>query len=195
MNYNYVELLIVIIVGLFYISNPHNDYPLFILIGLFIYTLLYSSISEYGIRTSNIDTAFIYPTIVFLIILCIYYPSWNIKKSIINTNFFILLCIYPLWGIVQQFILQSIITKNIYNTLSFENNINIIITCLISGCIFSLLHIHLKQLSIPTFIVGALWSYFYILDNNIIPLGIYHGILATFYYYFILKIDILNKYI
>ena len=195
MNF-YFELLIVILVGLFYLYNPHNNYPLLILIALFLYTILFStSLTEYGIQTQNLEAAFVYPTIVFLLILCIYFPSWNAKKSIINTNFFILLCIYPLWGIVQQFILQSIITKHLYEVLSFDYTINMLLTCLISGGIFSMLHTHLKQLPIPSFIVGCLWAYFYLLYNNILPLGIYHGILATLYYYFILKVDILKQYI
>ena len=180
---------------------------LFILIGYkyrkeyIIYFVLFWSVyilckrdklSEWGLDTKNLRTSFLVSTKYFVVILIgivLYLKITNNGYIIINQNFMITLFLYLLWGILQQFIIQSMIIRNIKDIF----NIDKILLLILSAVLFSIVHINNKTLLILTFFIGLIWTHIYLEHKNIIPIGIYHGILGTIYYYWIIKKDILKE--
>ena len=202
----YSELSLVILTGLLYFLNRKNNHLKFI-IGIFCIWAIYIYINikknkgmlkMWGLRTDNLKESFKKPTIFFIFIcipfLAIYLKSS--KKNIsINKYFMITLTLYLLWGVLQQFLLQSMITRNLNEIIKVNEKIRRFIIILIMGSIFGLLHYGDEKLLKSSIIIGGFWTYFYIIDKNIIPLGIYHAILATIYYFWIKNENILQTLI
>ena len=150
-------------------------------------------LSEWGLDTKNIRSSFLVSTTYFVVVLIgiiLYLKIINNSNIIVNQNFMITLVLYLLWGILQQFIIQSMIIRNIKNIFNINNTILLL---LLGAVLFSIVHINDKTLLILTFFMGLIWTHIYLEHKNIIPIGIYHGILGTIYYYWIIKKDILKE--
>ena len=183
-----IEILSAITTGLIFIYLGHQYHKEYIIITSIIWIsyILFSTQQKrdyWGITTKNIYKAFLLPTQLFMVGL--FYIILNAKTThhTKTAHLIATLFIYPLWGLLQQFLVQSMIIKNL-------PQLNIILTIIIGGCLFSIIHIHTPFLLLPTFLLGCAWTYCYIKNNNIIPLGIYHGVLATLYFHYILNQNI-----
>jgi len=151
-----------------------------------------NKLKEWGLDTNNMLNSFLVSTKYFVVVLIgiiLYLKITNNSDIIVNKNFFITLILYLFWGILQQFLIQSMIIRNLKDIL----NINSTLLILLSGVLFSIVHINDKKLLILNFIMGLLWTHIYLKYKNNIPIGIYHGILGTLYYYWIIKKDILKE--
>ncbi|MFO7445149.1 MAG: CPBP family intramembrane glutamic endopeptidase, partial [Ignavibacteriaceae bacterium] len=76
------------------------------------------------------------------------------------------------------------------NLKDFEaRNINNIAIIFFTSLLFSIIHYPSFLLIIATFIMALFYSIIFLRKRNIIPLGIFHGILGGLFYYFVLNRD------
>jgi hypothetical protein len=145
-------------------------------------------ITYWGLSFSNAKESFKIVSIVSSIILCafiiygIYYDtikfSWNIILVLIT---------YPIWGLVQQFLMMSLFAGNLKD---FEfHYINKTLIILLTSFLFSIVHYPSLLLIIATFIMAIFYSILFLHKRNIIPLGIFHGFLGGIFYYIVLNRD------
>ena len=202
----YCDLSLVILTGVLYFLNRENNHLKFI-IGIFCMWAIYIYINIkknkgilklWGLRLDNLKKSFKKPTfffiLVFIPILIIYLKSHN-KNISINKYFYITLGLYLFWGILQQFLLQSMITRNLNEIIKINEKKRKFIIISIMSILFGLLHHGDQKLFNSSIIIGGFWTYFYIIDKNIIPLGIYHAIIATIYYFWVKNENILQTLI
>ena len=200
MNYILFELLSALCTGIIFIVLGLK-YHIFYIIGILLYwgfyiTYRYYStnniIKQWGIYNStSIYKSFIYTSILSLGLCLILYQY--IHSFYLTNNLFISIIIYPLWGIIQQFLLQSMILSNIIKLYKITNAITIQIIIIGLSFLFGIMHKHIPALIIPTTLWGYISSNLYVKFHNIIPIGIYQGILAIILFYGVLHIDVLNK--
>lgn len=108
------------------------------------------------------------------------YPlNWHILPFIV---------LYPLWGLIQQFILLGLITGNLKAFMKgrFSNTRIIFVTSIL----FSLIHYPDWYLMIFTFVMEWFFTMAFLRWKNIWPLGLFHGWIATFVLFFILGRDL-----
>jgi hypothetical protein len=96
------------------------------------------------------------------------------------------LLLYPLWGLVQQFLVQGLVIGNLVNSGLVTRRIVLV---LIGASLFGLVHVPSWPLVLATFGLGLLFVPVYLRFRNLWPLGIYHGWLGTLFYYWILGRD------
>ena len=96
----------------------------------------------------------------------------------------IILLIYPIWGLIQQFALQNFANKNLR-----ELGISLAIRVPIVGLLFSLSHFPNYPLMLLVFPLGIVTTILFEKYPNIIALGLLHGILGTFAYFMVLGLD------
>lgn len=156
-------------------------------------------IKYWGLSFSNARETFQLVTIVGLIVLggFVLY-GWFMGTLRFHWHILIILLIYPAWGLVQQFLMMSLFAGNLkdYESKHFNKTLIVILTSIL----FSLVHYPSYQLIIATFIMALFYSIVFLSKRNIIPLGIFHGVLGGVFYFLVLNrdpwmefIELLNK--
>lgn len=141
-------------------------------------------LNEWGFRRDNIKEVFS-QTSLYCLPLFLGMAIFAIWKGTLTfpPHMIIPILLYPVWGIIQQFLVLSLLVRNISLTKFGLKRINLI---LYGAILFSLVHLPDIQLMIGTFILGLIYVPLYLKYKNILPLGIYHGWLGTFFYVWVL---------
>lgn len=126
------------------------------------------------------------PVAILLIIGFIYFGNIN-GTSVLSWRIIPILFLYPIWGIIQQFIVIGILAKNLkdLNSIHVPSSLIIILTAIV----FSAVHYPFNLLIIATFFMAIVYTILYFRGKNLISLGIYHGILGAFFFYTMLERD------
>jgi uncharacterized protein len=120
----------------------------------------------------------------FIILICIGIFQHTIK---ITWHILPILLLYPLWGIIQQFLLIALTAGNLYD----YKNVKIpkVFIIIITSSLFGLIHYPFVWLMIGTFILAIFYSLIYLRQRNIYALGIFHGWLGAFIFYTVVNRD------
>ena len=202
MNYAFFELLSAVCTGILFLIVGFKYQTLYVC-GMLLYWcsyIIYRYLSNNTIvkiwglyEPSTIYKSLLYTGIICLG-LCIVLYNY-ISSFYITRNLYISFVLYPLWGIAQQFLLQSMVLSNIIKLYKITNGISLQLLILFLSCIFGYVHKYIPVLIVPTILWGYISSNLYLQFHNIIPIGICQGILATILFYGILRIDVLKDII
>ncbi|MGB1247552.1 MAG: type II CAAX prenyl endopeptidase Rce1 family protein [Chitinophagales bacterium] len=109
------------------------------------------------------------------------------NTAIISWHIFPVLLIYPLWGIIQQFLMMSLVAGNLKDQTKLQVHPFIIIG--LTACLFSVVHLPYVILTIGTFFLAIVYASIFLKYRNLWWLGIFHGWLGAIFYYFVLNRD------
>lgn len=123
----------------------------------------------------------IFAVIVFLII--------GFFQGTINVTWHIvpILILYPIWGIIQQFLLIALVAGNLQDMKGRKLNNTLVI--LFSALLFASVHYPFVWLIIGTFFLAIFYGFIYLKERNIYVLGLFHGWLGGLFYYTVLNRD------
>ncbi len=139
----------------------------------------------WGFRTDTLRQAALaasavsLPSAGFLILLASY-----LGNPIFSIHIIPLFLLYPVWGLVQQFLLQALLARNILHLLQ-----NRWAAVLLGALLFGLVHLPDWTLCGLTFALGLIYVPIYLRWPNLYPLGIYHGWLGALAYFGVLGRD------
>lgn len=153
------------------------------------YTSDPSILSRWGIQKQNFRTSFLY-LLPFAIVCIAGFGIYGIsaQTAIVNWHLIPILFAYPLWGLIQQFIVVALISGNLHTITNPRfSNFQII---LLTSLIFSLVHYPSGFLMLFTFIMQWIFTTAFLRWRNIWPLGLYHGWIATLLLYYVLERDL-----
>lgn len=102
----------------------------------------------------------------------------------VGSHFLIVGSIYPIFGIVQQFVLNAILVRNLSLIMT-----NKIVVTSIAALLFGVVHAPDLPLMACTFVAGLVWAPMFLRYRNLLPLGICHGLLGTMVYFWVLERD------
>lgn len=110
------------------------------------------------------------------------------RVHILTWHFLPVFMLYPVWGLIQQFMMTGLISGNLkaMKSIRFDNYQIVLVTSLL----FSLAHYPDGFLMIFTFIMQCMFTIVFLRWKNIWPLGLYHGWIATFLLYYVLGRDL-----
>ena len=146
-------------------------------------------INYWGLSFSNSKTTFkilgIIGIIAFLLILSygIYYRTLSFNENII-----LILILYPIWGLIQQFLIMSLFAGNLKDLSS--KKIHDVTIILVTSVLFSMVHYPSVPLILATFVMALLYTFLFLKERNILPLGIFHGVLGGMFFYAVLQKDL-----
>lgn len=103
-------------------------------------------------------------------------PHWHIIPILI---------VYPLFGVLQQFLLMSLVAGNLQAQKKFRFSVIIIIT----SVLFGLLHYPYGWLIFGTFILSLFYTFIFLKERNLYVLGLFHGWLGAIFYYTVVDKD------
>ena len=146
-------------------------------------------ISKYwGFRTDNFKIV-IRKVLPFGLLAVIVFIAIGLYQNTITITWHIIpiLILYPVWGIIQQFLLIALTAGNMQDLKGHNLNKGVII--LFSALLFALVHFPIIWLIIGTFILAVFYGWIYLSERNIYVLGLFHGLLGGLFYYTVLNKD------
>jgi uncharacterized protein len=146
-------------------------------------------ILEYwGFTTNNFSKAFmtVIPFALVSIIACIVIGVW-LETIKITWHIFPILLLYPLWGIVQQFLCVALVAGNMNDLRS--NHFGKLTIVLVTALLFGGLHYPYYWLIAGTFVLALFYALVYLKVRNLFVLGIFHGWLGAIFFYTVVGRD------
>jgi hypothetical protein len=110
-------------------------------------------------------------------------------QNTINITWHIIpiLILYPIWGVMQQFLLIALMVGNMRDLKGKHLNNWAII--LFSALLFSSIHYPFVCLMLGTFCLAIFYGFIYLREKNIYALGLFHGWLGGLFYYTVVGRD------
>lgn len=98
-----------------------------------------------------------------------------------------LMLLYPLWGLVQQFLVQALVAANLARLPGAAGSPwTVTPPC---ALLFGLVHLPQLDLALATGVLGLVFTPIYLRYRNLWPLGLCHGWLGALTYVWILERD------
>ena len=142
---------------------------------------------KWGFQTKNLSSAFVWPTVIFVLGVGLM-ASYGLANGRVlwQGHILVLLLLYPLWGILQQFLVQAL---GVANLIALFPRQGWMVALPVGIVLFSVIHFPNGLLMIATGLMSGLFIPCYLRDRNLWPLGLYHGWLGTFFYLWVLGKD------
>ena len=139
----------------------------------------------WGFKKEHFKQSMLYlaPLIFVTAIVSVLYSSVNESLSF-SWNFILVLLLYPLWGLIQQFMILGIISQNLASAT--EGKMNRYLIIFLVSALFSMVHYPSSFLMIFTFFLEVVFITIYLKWRNLWAIGIAHGWIATLILYYVL---------
>ena len=145
-------------------------------------------IKYWGFRTDNFKTV-LRKVLPFGLLAVISFIAIGFYQNTINITWHIIpiLILYPIWGVIQQFLLIALTAGNLQDLKNQKLNKGFII--LLAAVLFGAIHYPYVWLMIATFILAIFYGWIYLKERNLYVLGLFHGWLGGIFYYTVLERD------
>lgn len=142
---------------------------------------------QWGFRIDNLKDSLYWPTVAFVLAM-MSMATFAIRSGneLWNEHIIVLLLLYPIWGVLQQFLVQALGVANIQRLFP---SVSLSWAVLIGACLFSVVHFPQIWLMLATWVMGLVFIPCYLQHRNLWVLGVYHGWLGTFFYLWVLSQD------
>jgi uncharacterized protein len=142
----------------------------------------------WGFRTDNFKIAS-RKVLPFGLLSAIIFICIGVYQGTINLTWHVIpiLILYPIWGIIQQFLLIALTAGNLQDIKGQTLNKGVII--ILSALLFAAVHYPFIWLIAATFILAVFYGVIYLSERNIYVLGLFHGWLGGLFYYTVLGRD------
>ena len=111
------------------------------------------------------------------------FAAWQGSLSM-SLEVLLLVVLYPVWGVVQQFLLQSIFADNLRRIGPLQDRPALVVlsTAVLFGCI----HWPYPALMVATTVMGLVFTAAFLRHRQIWSLGLLHGVLGGLFYCWVL---------
>jgi hypothetical protein len=106
---------------------------------------------------------------------------------VFNWHIFPIMILYPLWGTIQQFLIIGLIARNMEDWEGGRAGKALIVV--VSSMVFSIVHFPSIPLVVATALLAIGYTILYLQHRNLWILGLFHGWLGCFFYFFVLGRD------
>ena len=191
-----ISAVILTALGKFILVDYLHSRTVFILTAIVLWSfyLIYRGkrnpgiLQYWGFRTDNFNK--VAKTILPFGILClILFIGIGLYQHTINLTWHIIpiLILYPIWGIIQQFLVIALIVGNLQNDKSSNVKNGFII--FLSALLFGLIHYPYGWLILGSFMLAIFYGIIYLKERNLYALGIFHGWLGGLFFYTVVNRD------
>ena len=190
----FVILAVILTAMLKFIFMDCLQWHVFYITGIVLFWLAYilyriksdrETLILWGFKKEHFKQSMLYlaPLIFITGIASVLYGSMNNGLSF-SWNIILILLLYPLWGLIQQFMMLGIISQNLANAT--EGKMNRYLIIFMVSALFSMVHFPSFFLMIFTFFLEVVFVTVYLKWKNLWAIGIAHGWMATFILYYVL---------
>ena len=152
----------------------------------------FAVLKRWGFRKEHFKRTFLFllPFALTVIAGIVWYGI-AFNATFLNWHVIPVLVLYPLWGIIQQFMMVALIAGNLrtLSGLHFKDSQVIVLTSLL----FALVHYPSWPLMIFAFFMELGFISVYFKWRNLWPLGLYHGWVGSLLLFFVMGRDLWNE--
>lgn len=150
-------------------------------------------IVKWGFRRYGLRETFIATSIVALIgLFGMAGIGWALHGGLtLHWHMLPLLFLYPIWGLIQQFLVQGLVVANLARLPKPIGSAWVITP--IAAVLFGIVHVPETEIVLGTFLLGAAFTPIYLKWRNLWPLGLFHGVLGVFVYFWIVGVNPLHE--
>jgi hypothetical protein len=194
----YYEILAVLLTGaLKFILMGLLDYRAFYICLITLFWIIHvyrryrsdhAILKTWGFQKDNFRQSilFLLPFVLFITAGIIVYGFLN-HKTIPYGHLVPVLVLYPVWGLVQQFMVVGLLAGNLKSQGKIPlKNYQVI---LITSVLFSMVHYPSGFLMVFTFLMELVFIISYLKWRNLWSLGLYHGVLGGLLLFYVLGRD------
>ena len=98
-----------------------------------------------------------------------------------------ILILYPVWGIIQQFLVISLVAGNLKDLQRYK--IREVAIIVLTALLFGLLHYPFYWLIVGTFLLALFYGFVFMRVRNVLVMGIFHGWLGALFFYTVVGRD------
>lgn len=146
-------------------------------------------IMEYwGFRSDNFMQALKIVLPFGMVAVMIFFATgWFLGTINLSWHIIPILIVYPMWGIIQQFLVISLVAGNMRDIKAARLPDPII--ALITASLFGALHYPFYWLILGTSVLALFYCYVFFKVRNVYVMGIFHGWLGAFFFYTVVGRD------
>ncbi len=201
-NYPRIELIAVVLTGILkYILMDWLQMRAIYIAGICIFWSAYilyrystnrEVLKHWGFTRDNFkrSLAFLLPLVVVSITIFLIYAYFNHTLTF-TWHILPIICLYPIWGIIQQYLVLGLITNNLVSLV--KPRINRLVLIFLISALFGLVHYISTFLMIFTFVMEIVFLLAYFKWRNLWAIGIAHGLIGSFLLYFVLIRDLWSE--
>jgi membrane protease YdiL (CAAX protease family) len=146
----------------------------------------------WGFRTENLRPATLAALVLFLLatssfaLLALWKGTLHLPWNLLPQFF-----IYPVWGVIQQFLILAIFAGNLEHLALLRTRRVALI--LVTAAVFGAVHLYDPRLAAATFALELVVVPIYLRYRNLWPLGVLHGWLGALFYAWVLDRDLWSE--
>ena len=198
----WIEILAVVITGLLkYILVDWINLKLFYITGVCLFWIAFiimkyrrnhDVLKDWGFQRAHFSRSFLF-LLPFALVTSTIIILYGIKANLalINWHIIPILVFYPVWGLVQQFMMIGLISRNM--KIIYSQRLDQVHIVLITSLFFALVHIPSYPLVAYAFFMELLFTYAYFKWKNLWSLGLVHGWISGLLYFFVLGRDMWDE--
>lgn len=111
------------------------------------------------------------------------FAAWQGSLSV-SLELLLLVALYPVWGVLQQFLLQSIFADNLGRLGPFQDRPWLVVLSV--SALFGAIHWPYPALMVATAVMGLVFTPLFFRHRQIWTLGVLHGVLGGLFYCWVL---------
>jgi membrane protease YdiL (CAAX protease family) len=105
----------------------------------------------------------------------------------INWHIIPILLLYPIWGVIQQFLVIGLMAGNLQDLEKQKMSKPVII--FLTALLFGLVHYPYYWLMLGTFALALFYGFIYLKERNVYVMGLFHGWLGGLFFYTVVNRD------
>lgn len=146
------------------------------------------SLDRWGFRREHFweTSRFLLPFAVLSILACLGF-AYRQGTEIFNWHILPTLILYPIWGLVQQFLIISLGAGNLQALRRPQLSMPVIIG--LTATLFGIIHYPHWPLIGATTILALVYAYVFLKWRNLWPLGLFHGWLGSCFLFYVMGRD------
>lgn len=149
-------------------------------------------LQRWGFRKDHFNQTFLFLLpFALLMVAAIAWFGISHHAAILNWHVIPFFIFYPVWGIIQQFLIVALVAGNLHSITTIK--LSKIQIFLLTSVIFAWVHYPSLPLMIFTFFMELAFLYAFFKWKNLWALGFYHGWIATLLLFFALGRDLWNE--
>jgi hypothetical protein len=142
-------------------------------------------IRYWGLGTEKFGSSFLQLLPVALTCVAIFVGvGYYFQTEVLDWSLVLILMLYPIWGILQQFIVLGIYSRNLADGWGGQRSEATIIG--LTAVLFAIVHYPSPLLIVATFFLAIVYTWLFLRGSSILALGIYHGWLGGVFFYTVL---------